>query len=152
MRVPDPGSPYPEFHQTYTCATRIRADIAFGEQVLNLADHTSDDWSYNEKTGKLSVNRDVVLRSRVRVEARQFQMCQLHRETWGEKAQTETHVNVNLLSKEELMQKARELIGMIDFINAPPPQPPPLAYRGEEAPDDDPEPAGIGRQPRPVTG
>jgi len=36
-----------------------------------------------------------------------------------------------------LMQKARELIGMIEFLNAPPPQPPPLLYRGEEAPNGD---------------
>ena len=58
-----------------------------------------------------------MLRSKLRIAARQFHMTRLHRETWGEHPQQESKVNFNLLSKEELMGKAREL-GM-----APPPEP-----------------------------
>src|SRR5215472_2058688 len=100
--------PYPEFHQNYACARRVRADISFGEEILDLADDASDDWSYNEKTGKLSVNKQAMLRSKLRIAARQFHMTRLHRETWGEHPQQESKVNFNLLSKEELMGKARE--------------------------------------------
>jgi hypothetical protein len=43
------------------------------------------DWSYNEKTGKLSVNKELVLRSKIRIEARQFQMSRLHPQQMGRK-------------------------------------------------------------------
>ena len=63
----------------------------FGERILDLADGASDDWSYNEKTGKLSANKQAMLRSKLRIAARQYHMSRLQRETWGERAQTETN-------------------------------------------------------------
>src|SRR5262245_15047584 len=89
--------PYPEFHQTYACARRVRADIAFAEKILDLADDASDDWSYNEKTGKLSVNNEVLSRSRVRIEARQFHMSRLHPTQWGDKQKIDLKSDWTLL-------------------------------------------------------
>jgi hypothetical protein len=37
------------------CAREIRDDFTFGEEILDIADNTADDWSYNEKAGKLTV-------------------------------------------------------------------------------------------------
>jgi hypothetical protein len=54
----------------------------------NIADNTTDDWSYNSETGKLSVNKELVPRSKLRIEARQFHMSRLHPQQWGEKQQT----------------------------------------------------------------
>ena len=66
-------------------AREIRADFTFGEQILDLADDTSNDWYYNEKTGMLSVNKEVVLRSRVRIGVRQLHMARLQPQTWGDR-------------------------------------------------------------------
>jgi len=125
-------------------ARELRGDFSFGEQILDIADDGTNDWG-ETANGKPIVQKELVFRSKLRIEARRFHMERLHRYVWGEKVQTETHVNFNLLSKEELMQKARELIGMIEFINAPPPKAPPLVYWPEEAPDDNNDPGAIGR-------
>jgi len=113
-----------------------RADFTFGEQILDIADNSADDWSYNEKAGKLSVNKELVLRSKLRIEARQFHMSRLHPQTWGNKQTLDVKNDWNLLTDEERRRKAEELIAMIRELREPPPQPPPLVYRAEEAPDD----------------
>jgi hypothetical protein len=56
----------------------IRGEFSFGEQILDIADNTADDWCYNPKSGKLSVNKEAILRSKLRIEARQFHMSRLH--------------------------------------------------------------------------
>src|SRR5690348_9555152 len=75
--APIRGPAHQDFRQDIMRARRIRADFAFGERILDLADDTSDDWYYNEKTGRLSVNKEVVLRSRVRIGVRQLHMARL---------------------------------------------------------------------------
>jgi hypothetical protein len=60
-------------------AREICGDFSFGEQILGIADNTTDDWSYNPESGKLSVNKEAMLRSKIRIEARQFHMARLHR-------------------------------------------------------------------------
>jgi hypothetical protein len=59
-------------------ARAIRGDFTFGEQILDIADNTSDDWSYNPNGGKLSVNKEAMLRSKIQIGARQFHMSRLH--------------------------------------------------------------------------
>jgi hypothetical protein len=132
-------------------ARDVRAELSFADDILDIADDGTNDWAKTVK-GRTVPNKELVLRSKLRIEARRFHMERLHRDTWGEKPQSETNINFNLLSKEELMAKARELLGMIEFLKAPPPVPPPIEYRHEEAPDDEEPQGGIGRQPRPVTG
>jgi hypothetical protein len=126
----------------------VRADFAFGERILDLADDRSNDWYYNEKTGRLSVNKEVVLRSRVRIEVREFHMSRLHPQIWGDKQTVEN--NWALLSEDERRRRADELVEMIREIKNPQ-SPPPLVYRAEEA-TDEPEPGGIGWQARRATG
>jgi hypothetical protein len=90
----------------------VRADIAFGEQILDIADadNTSDDWVYNAKTGKLTVSKEAVLRSRVRIEMRQWQMQRRHPLKWGERQQIEVKDDFSRLTIEERMQKVAELL------------------------------------------
>jgi hypothetical protein len=137
----------PEFRVMYTQARDIRADLAFGEQILDIADNAADDWHYNKKTGKLSVNKEAMLRSRVRIAARQFHMSRLQRETWGDKQQIDVKTDMTRLTPEERQRKADEVIEMLQALAAGPPKPPPLVYDPREAPDDEPEPGGgIGRR------
>jgi hypothetical protein len=142
---------HPEFHQDYTCARHIRADIAFGEQIIDIADDASDDSLYDPETGKPRVNKELVLRSKIRIEARQFHMSRLHPQTWGDRQQIDVKNDWALLSEDERRRKAEELIQMIRELKEPPMQPPPLVYRAEE-PHEEPEPGGIGWQPRRATG
>jgi Bacteriophage Sf6, terminase small subunit-like len=131
----------------------VRGDWAFGEQLLDIADNAANDWSYNEKTGKLSVNKELVLRSKLRIEARQFHMRRLHPQQWGERQQIDLKSDWSLLTLEERQRKAQELIAMVEEMKQPPPAPPPIVYRAEEPPeDDDQQQRGIGWQPRSASG
>jgi hypothetical protein len=78
----------PGFRDDLYRAKQIRSDFTSGEQILDIADNTADDWSFNNKTGKLTVNKELVLRSKIRIEARQFHMSRLHPQQWGEKQQS----------------------------------------------------------------
>jgi hypothetical protein len=109
-------------------AREVRGDFSFGEQILEIADNTANDRSYNAQTGKLSVNKEVVLRSKVRIEARQFHMARLHPQQWGDRQQIDLKGDWSLLSEDERRRKAEELIAMIQELREPPPQPPVLAY------------------------
>ena len=149
---PRPTSPgfgshrHPEFHQDYTCARHIRAEIAFGEQILDIADDGRNDW-VETKTGRLVPNKELVLRSKIRIEARQFHMSRLHPQQWGEKQEIDIKNDWALLTEDERRRKADEIIAMIRWLREPPRQPPPpLVYRWEEpAEDDEPVPTeGVG--------
>jgi hypothetical protein len=116
-------------------ARGIRGDFTFGEQILDIADDTSEDW----------------LRSRVRIAARQVHMARFQPQTWGDKQSVEIKDDWTLLSEEERRRRAEELISMIRELREPPPGPPPLVYRWEEAPEQA-EPGRIGWRPRSATG
>jgi hypothetical protein len=135
-----------DFRQDLMRGRELRGDFSFGEQILDIADNTAD-W-YNEKTGKLSMNKELVLRAKLRIGARQFHMSRLHVQTWGEKQTIDIKSDWALLSEEERRRKADELITMIRELKEPPMQPTPLIYRPEEALDDEPaNTGGIGSRP-----
>jgi hypothetical protein len=131
-------------------AREIRGDFSFGEQILDIADDGTNDW-VTAKNGAQVVNKELVLRSKLRIEARQFHMSHLHPQQWGEKQTIDIKSDWALLTEEERGRKADELIQMIRELREPPMQPPPLVYRPEEALDDEPaNTGGIGssREPR----
>jgi hypothetical protein len=148
-RLRDLG-PYPEFLQSYERARDIGANAAFAEQQLAIADNISDDWSFNPDSGKLSVKKEAMLRSKLRIETRQWQMARRHPQEWGDRQQIEVKNDWALLSEDERRRRAEELISMIRELREPPPSPPPLVYRWEEAPEEA-EPGGIVWQPRSAT-
>jgi AcrR family transcriptional regulator len=59
------------------------------------------------------------------------------RHVWGEHQQVDVKSDFELLSKEERMRKAEELIEMIADLREPPPKPLPLVYRPEEPDESD---------------
>ena len=143
----------PDFRQDLYRARELRGDWAFGEEIIRIADNTADDWRYNPESGRLSVNKEAMLRSKIRIEARQFHMSRLHPQQWGDRQQIDVKNDWSLLSEDERRRKAEELIAMIEEIRNPPPGPPPLEYRWQEPDeDDDQQPRGIGWAPRSVTG
>ena len=108
-----------------------------------------NDW-VEAKNGRLVPNKALVLRSKLRIEARQFHMSRLHPQTWGDKQTVDIKNDWALLTPNERRRKAEELIAMIRELKEPPMQPPPLVYRAEEPPEE-PEPGGIGWQHRRAT-
>jgi hypothetical protein len=120
----------------------LRGDWAFGEEIIRIADNTSSDWSFNPESGKLSVNKEAMLRSKIRIEARQFHMSRLHPQQWGDRQQIDIEGDYALMTEDQRVAKALELIGVIKELAGPKPTPPPLVYVPEEEPE--PEPSGIG--------
>ena len=131
-------------------AREIRADFTFGEQILDIADDGRDDW-VETKTGRMAPNKALVLRSKLRIAARQLHMARLHPQTWGDRQKLDIKSDWSLLSEEERRRKGEELIQMIRELREPPPGPPPLVYRWEDAPEEA-GPGGTGWQPRSATG
>ena len=89
---------HPEFNQSYACARDVRADFTFGEQIISIADDAEDDWIAAKNGGAPRINKELVLRSKIRIEARRFHMSRLHPETWGDKQTLDVKNDWNLLS------------------------------------------------------
>jgi hypothetical protein len=104
-------------------AREIRGDFSFGEQILDIADDGTNDW-VTAKNGAQVVNKELVLRSKLRIEARQFHMSHLHPQQWGEKQTIDIKSDWALLSEDERRRKADELIAIIRELKEPPMQPP----------------------------
>ena len=121
-------------------ARELRGDFTFGEQILDIPDTATNNW---EKPGqqKLMVQKGVILRLKIGIEAPQFHMSRLHPQQWGDRQQIDVKNDWCLLIEEERRRKANELIVMIRELREPPMQPPPWVYRWEEAPEE-PEPSG----------
>ena len=68
-------------------AREVRGDFTFGEEILDIADNTSDDWIEAKNGGAHRLNKEAILRSKIRIEARQLHMSRLHPQTWGERQQ-----------------------------------------------------------------
>jgi hypothetical protein len=105
-------------------AREIRGDFTFGEQILDIADDGSNDWIEAKNGGAPRVNKELVLRSKLRIEARQFHMSHLHPQQWGEKQTIDIKSDWALLSEDERRRKADELIAIIRELKEPPMQPP----------------------------
>jgi Bacteriophage Sf6, terminase small subunit-like len=79
--------------------------MAFGEQILDIADDSRNDW-LTAKTGRQIPNKELVLRSKLRIEAREFHMSRLHPQTWGDRQKIDLKSDWSLLTEEERLRKA----------------------------------------------
>ena len=136
----------PEFCQDVYRARELRGDLAFGEQILEIADDTENDYK-TAINGRKVPDKELMLRSKIRIEARQFHMRQLHPQTWGERQQIDLKNDMTQLTVEERLRKAAELLDLVRAITGPRPVPPPLEYHPEE-PEDDSVEVGRMRQSR----
>jgi Bacteriophage Sf6, terminase small subunit-like len=121
---------HPDFRQQYMQARETRTDL-LAEQILDIADDGGQDWHEDSK-GKKKLDREAVLRSRLRVDARQWQMARLDPRLWGEKQQLDVSANIMMLSPEERVQKALQLFDLMEKFVERARQPPmsdqPLVY------------------------
>jgi hypothetical protein len=102
-----------EFGDTFARAYARRID-AFEEDILEIADQTEDD--YRETlTGRMVPNKEVVLRSKVRIEARQWLMSRRDPKKWGgDRQSVDVTATIMLLSPEERVQKALALFDLME--------------------------------------
>ena len=101
----------PDFREDLYRARELRGDWAFGDQILAIADDTDNDYK-TALNGRKVPDKELVLRSKVRIEARQFHMRQLHPTTWGERTQVDVN-DMTQLTVEERLRKAAELLDLV---------------------------------------
>jgi terminase small subunit-like protein len=118
-------------------AREIRADFTFGESIISIADDAEKDWT-TAQNGRPIVNKELVLRSKLRIASRQLHMSRLHHTIWGDHKSIDSKDDWTLLSEHERRRRSEELIDMLRELREPPPGPPPIVYRPEEPDDDQP--------------
>jgi hypothetical protein len=95
-----------EFGDAFARACARRID-ALEEDILEIADQTEDD--YRETlTGRMVPNKEVVLRSKVRIEARQWLMSKRDPKKWGDRQSVDVTANIMLLTPDETSAFAPE--------------------------------------------
>jgi hypothetical protein len=101
-----------EFGDAFARACARRID-ALEEDILEIADQTEDD--YRETlTGRMVPNKELVLRSKVRIESRQWLMARRDPQQWGDKQSLDVSANIMLLTPEERVQKALQLFDLME--------------------------------------
>ena len=87
-------------------------------------------------------NKEVVLRSKIRIEGRQWLMARRDPKQWGDRSSMDVSANIMMLSPEERVQKALQLFDLMEkFVERarrPPMSDQPLVY------DPGGGPAGVG--------
>jgi hypothetical protein len=102
----------PEFGTLYAQACEKRVE-AMENDLLEIADDTDRDYREG-KNGQEIPNKEVVLRSKVRIEARQWLMSRRDPKQWGDKSSVDVSANIMLLSPEERVQKALQLFDLTE--------------------------------------
>ena len=120
----------PEFAALYTQACEKRVE-AMENDLLEIADDTDRDYREG-KNGQEIPNKEVVLRSKIRIESRQWLMSRRDPKQWGDRSSVDVSANIMLLSPEERVQKALQLFDLMEKFVERARQPPmsdqPLVY------------------------
>jgi hypothetical protein len=103
---------HPELAALYTQACEKRVE-AMENDLLEIADDTDRDYREG-KNGKDIPNKEVVLRSKIRIESRQWLMARRDPQQWGDKSSVDVSANIMLLSPEERVQKALQLFDLME--------------------------------------
>ena len=107
-----------EFLDQYTIAKQESADV-YAEEIIDIADDGTNDWMEKEaREGNApgwTLNKEHIMRSRLRVESRKWLMMKLKPKKYGEKTHTEHsgQVNYSELSEEQLDAHLKSLLGAI---------------------------------------
>jgi hypothetical protein len=102
----------PEFAALYTQACEKRVE-AMENDLLEIADDTDRDYREG-KNGKNIPNKEQMLRSKIRIESRQWLMARRAPEQWGDRQSADVTANIMLLSPEERVQKALQLFDLME--------------------------------------
>ena len=121
---------HPEFGTLYTQACEKRVE-AMENDLLEIADDTDRDYREG-KNGKDIPNKEQMLRSKIRIESRQWLMARRDPRQWGDKQSLDVSANIMLLTPEERVQKALQLFDLMEkFVERarrPPMSDQPLVY------------------------
>jgi terminase small subunit-like protein len=101
----------PEFRAAYEQARETRT-LVWGEEIIEIADDLKGDYR-QRRDGKTVQNKESVLRSKLRIEARQWVMARLDPRLWGDRQQIDVKADWMQLSEEERVRKAMNLLGMV---------------------------------------
>src|SRR4051812_28321238 len=133
---------YPDFRHQYAQARALRVDW-MTEEMLDIADDATNDWALDKEGNPKKVDREAVLRSKLRLETRQWLATRLDPQQWGDRQRIDVHDDWSLLTIEERERKAEEIIQMLRDIQAIETYTPkPIEYRWEPEPAS--ETAGMG--------
>jgi len=73
------------FFDDYARARKLRENVIF-EEIIEIADNTADDWTLTDRGW--TPNKEVVQRSKVRIEARQWVLARMNSKRFGNKVET----------------------------------------------------------------
>jgi len=102
----------PEFGALYAAACDKRVP-ALENDLLEIADDADRDFRIAEN-GKSVADKEQLLRSKLRIEARQWIMSRRNPQQWGDKSTVDVSANIMLLSPEERVQKALALFDLME--------------------------------------
>jgi hypothetical protein len=108
----DAGHLHPEFAAFYTQACEKRVE-AMENDLLEIADDTDRDYREG-KNGKDIPNKEQMLRSKIRIESRQWLMSRRDPKQWSDKQSVDVSANIMLLSPEERVLKALALFDLME--------------------------------------
>jgi hypothetical protein len=103
---------HPELAALYTQACEKRVE-AMENDLLEIADDTDRDYREG-KNGKDIPNKEQMLRSKIRIESRQWLMARRDPQQWGDKQSLDVSANIMLLTPEERVQKALQLFDLME--------------------------------------
>jgi hypothetical protein len=95
---------------TQACEKRVEA---MENDLLEIADDTDRDYREG-KNGKDIPNKEQMLRSKIRIESRQWLMARRDLQQWGDKQSLDVSANIMMLSPEERVQKALQLFDLTE--------------------------------------
>jgi hypothetical protein len=92
--------------EMYDAAREMQMDT-LGDETLLLADDDSNDYRYNEKQGRMTVDTDNVRRSQTQIQARQYLLERLGRHRFGNRQTIDLNaqVEVNVANRLEQAQR-----------------------------------------------
>jgi terminase small subunit-like protein len=106
----------PEVMQAYERAREIRNRYVWGEQVIDIADAKEND---RDETGRM--NKELVLRSKIRIEGRQWHLERAEHRRWGPKSSVAATVETSIadMTPERREAMVQEMLNWLEVIARP---------------------------------
>ncbi len=107
-----------EFARMYAHAREVRAD-AWGEQILDIADDTSEDWVDRQKadgTTERVLDHEHVTRSKLRVDARKWLMSKAAPRKYGDKLDLNYSGSVQVASGPDLSHLSDDELAVMRLL------------------------------------
>ena len=111
---------------------RLDRNDMWGEEIVEIADGRGADYEIGAN-GKTVQVKEAVLRSRLRMEGRQWVMARLAPQQWGDRQQIDMKADMLLqMPEEQRVKKALELLDMVREVVNRPKERRPIVYNSED--------------------